>query len=112
MLWKKCDKIVIPDMASSTHSCELCKLSGQLKGKIGVKDPIVELLRIAKVVFLPWGGREEPVNCQNLTRQELWDKLERFVDDWSKFKKSSSTNLSSKLDEAEKKAEKAIRCYN
>ena len=109
MLWKKCDKIVIPDMASSTHSCELCKLSGQLKGKIGGEDPIVELLRIAKVVIVPWRRIEEPVNCQNLTCQELWDKLEKFVDvDWSS-KKSSLINLSSKPDEAENKVKEAIR---
>ena len=96
-------------MASSTNSCELCKLSGQLKGKDGGEDPIAKLLRIAEVVFLPWGRTEEPVKCQNLTCQELWDKLQKFVEvDWS-FKKSSIINLSSKQDEAEEKVEKAIR---
>ena len=96
-------------MASSTNSCELCKLSGQLKGKDEGEDPIIKLLWIAKVVFLPWRRTEEPVKCQNLTCQELWDKLEKFVDvDWS-FEKSSVINLSSKLDEAEEKVEKAIR---
>ena len=96
-------------MASSTNSCELCKLSGQLKGTDRGEDPIEKLFRIAEVVFLPWGGTEKPVKCQNLTCQQLWDKLQRFIDvDWS-FKKSSIINLSSKLDEAEEKVEKAIR---
>ena len=96
-------------MANSTNSCELCKLSGQLKGKDGGEDPIEKLLRIAEVVFLPWGRTEEPVNCQNLTCQELWDKLQKFVEvDWS-CENGSFTNLSSKLDEAEKKVMKAIR---
>ena len=96
-------------MANSTNSCELCKLSGQLKGNDGGEDPIEKLLKIAEVVFLPWGRTEEPVNCQNLTCQQLWDKLQKFVEvDWS-FENSSFTNLSSKLDKAEEKVKKAFR---
>ena len=96
-------------MASSTNSCELCKLSGKLKGNDEGEDPIEQLLKIAEFVFLPWGRTEEPVKCQNLTCQQLWDKLEKFVDvDWS-FEKSSLINLSSKPDEAENKVKEAIR---
>ena len=107
-------KIVVPDMdrdqeGSSTNTCDLCSLSGQLKGKDSGEDPIEKLLRIAEVVYLPWGRTEEPVKCENLTCQELWDKLEKFVDvDWSS-KKSSLINLSSKPDEAENKVKEAIR---
>ena len=90
-------------------TCELCELSGQLKGSDGREDPIEKLFRIAEIVFLPWGHAEEPVNCQNLTCQELWDKLQKFVEiDWS-FENSSVTNLSSKLDDAENKVRDAMR---
>ena len=96
-------------MDSFTDSCELCELSGQFKGTDGWEDPIEKLLRIAEVVFLPWGRIEEPVKCQNLTCQQLWDKLKQYVEvDWG-FENSSITNLSSKLDEAEEKVKKAFR---
>ena len=105
-------KLVIPEMNkedSSANACDLCELSGQLKGKDVREDPIEKLLRIAEVVFLPWGSKEEPVKCQNLTCQELWDKLQKFVEvDWS-FENSSITNLSSKPDKAEDKVKDAIR---
>ena len=94
---------------SSTNACDLCDLSGQLKGKDVGEDPIEKLLRIAEVVFLPWGRTEEPVKCLNLSCQELWDKLQKFVEvDWT-FENSSITNLSSKADKAEDKVKDALR---
>ena len=94
---------------SSTNACDLCGLSGQLKGKDGGEDPIEKLLRIAEVVFLPWGRTEEQVKYENLTPKELWDKLQKFVElDWS-FENSSITDLSSKQDKAEEKVKDALR---
>ena len=88
---------------SSSNSCELCELSGQLKAPDGGEDPIEKLLRLVGVFFLPWGNTEEPVKCESLTHQELWDKLQKFLEaDWSSVN-STFTHLSSKLDKAEEK---------
>ena len=111
MLYPHFDGLVL-DMDNDerpTNACDLCGLSGQLKGKDGGGDPIEKLLRIAEVVFLPWGRSEEPVKCKNLTCQEIWDKLQKFVDvDW-RFYNSSVINMSKKTEKAEDVVKDAIR---
>ena len=106
---ERCDK-----GDNSGNTCDLCSLSGKLKGQDGGEDPIEKLLRLLEVVFLPWGRKEEPVKCETLTCQELWDKLQKFVEvDWSS-EKNSITSLSSKPDKqpdrvAEDKVMEAFR---
>ena len=64
---------------SSDHpSCKICGLSGEFEASEGGNDPIVEVVKAAGAKFLPWeaGGKQKPVEIEDLSFQVLSDKMD------------------------------------